>query len=356
VDTMPAGYNKKREGVAMGKLERQEYDATAVAPGLKRWMDVWLPADYDSTKKYPVVYALHGIGGNEKHEWLGKGNKTAEWIDRSIDQGSADIILDNLLADKKIVPMIVVFPNGNASAGGGGGGAAPGGGGRGGGRRGGGAPGGPPGGAPGAAPGAAPGGAMGPMFDEQMFFVGAPAAPASGPATAGAPGGRGAGRGGAGGGRWGGGGIGGAGWGNFTNDLIKDIIPFMESHYSVYTDKDHRAICGLSMGGGQTVNIGLANLDTFSWVGAFSQAPNSGSVASLVPDADAVNKKLKLLWIGVGDNDQTVGTGPYNFHKDLLAKNVKHIWHVDVGGHSMPVWEENLYLFTQKLFREPAKP
>ena len=172
-------------------------------------------------------------------------------------------------------------------------------------------------------------GTMAPRFpDDQFFFTGAPApgaAPATPPAGAppaagaapGAPAGRG-GRGGRGGGR---GGIGGPGWGdNFTNDLLKDIIPYLETHYSVYTDRDHRALAGLSMGGGQTLNIALAHLDEFAWVGAFSNAPNASSPDQLIPDPDAVNKQLKLFWMGVGDNDQTVRLGPYTFHKALEAK------------------------------------
>jgi enterochelin esterase-like enzyme len=327
----PDGFDKKREGIETGKLERVDYEANAVSPGLKRWMEVYTPAGYSKDQKYPVLFLLHGIGGNENHEWTGKGG----------NQGQADIILDNLIADKKIVPMIVVFPNGNAMPNA---------------ARGTGEPGGP-GGGPGAGGGrsgrggGAPGGAMGPVFgDEQLFFTGAPA---GGPGTApeGAPG-RG-GRGGMGGrGGRGGSPIGGDGWGvNFTNDLIKDIIPYMESHYSVYTDREHRSIAGLSMGGGQTLNIGLTNMDTFAWVGAFSSAPNTMAVDQLVPDPDAVNKKLKLLWIGCGDNDTVVRLIPYNFHKGLEEKKVNHTWHVDPGGHTMPVWKTNLYLFSQKLFR-----
>ena len=277
----------------------------------------------------------------------------------------ADIVLDNLIADKKIVPMVVIFPNGNASAtpAGGGGGGAPGGG-RG---QGGGAPGGGRGGRGGGAPGGAPGGALGPTVDlEQLYFTGAPAggAPGTAPAATGpagpgpgagrAGGGRGAGRGGPGGG---GGGIGGDGWGvNFTNDLMKDILPYMESHYSVYGDREHRAIAGLSMGGGQAVNIGLTHLDDFAWIGGFSPAPNLQQVNQLVPDVDAANKKTSLLWIGCGDNDQTVRFGPYNLHTGLTEKKVTHVWYVDKGGHTMPVWKENLYLFSQRLFKPVEAP
>jgi enterochelin esterase-like enzyme len=318
LDVAPEGFDKVRDGVEKGKLERVDYNAPAVAEGLKRWMEVYTPAGYSKDQKYPVLYVLHGIGGNENHEWTGLGN----------NQGGAAIILDNLIADKKIVPMIVVFPNGNAEANTGGRGAGMMGGGRGG--RGAAAP---------AAPGV-PGAAI------------APAGDAAGRGGMGGMMGGGAGAGGA-GARRGGGGMMGGGWGqSFTDDLFKDIIPFIESHYSVYTDREHRALSGLSMGGGQTLNIALPNLDKFAWVGAFSHAPNVGSVDQLVPDPEAVNKQLKLLWIGCGDRDGTVGQGPYNFHKGLETKKVNHIWHVDKGGgHDFKVWKTNLYLFSQRIFK-----
>ena len=91
----------------------------------------------------------------------------------------------------------------------------------------------------------------------------------------------------AGAGRGGGRGLGGfESWGSpFENDLLKDIIPYIDSHYSVYTDRDHRALAGLSMGGGQTLNIGLVHPETFAWVGGFSSAPNTRQPPSaLVPD------------------------------------------------------------------------
>ena len=84
----------------------------------------------------------------------------------------------------------------------------------------------------------------------------------------------------------------------FTQDLLKDIIPYVESHYSVLADRNHRALGGMSMGGGQTLNIGLANVDKFAWIGAIAAAPNTKSPAQLVPDPE-VAKKLKLLWLAV---------------------------------------------------------
>ena len=87
----------------------------------------------------------------------------------------------------------------------------------------------------------------------------------------------------------------------FENDLLKDIIPYIDSHYSVFTDPDHRALAGLSMGGGQTLNIGLVHPETFAWVGGFSSAPDTRQPPSaLVPDP-SVPKKLKLVWLGCGN-------------------------------------------------------
>jgi hypothetical protein len=164
----PQGFDRPRENTEKGKIERVEYDAAAVAPDLKLGMVVYTPPGYSKDKKYPVLYLMHGAGQNE----------------RAWTQGSAqvNVILDNLIADKKIEPMIVVFPNGNASNSAGGG------------RRAG------PGGPGGAARGSAPG-----------------------PGDTGARRGR--------------GGLGGGmSFTAFENDLLKDIIPYVESHYSVYTD------------------------------------------------------------------------------------------------------------------------
>src|SRR3954468_2760288 len=82
----PAGFDKAREGTDKGKLERVDYDSKSV--GVKRWMEVYTPPGYTKDKKYPVLYLLHGAGGNETHEWTGLGK----------NQGGAAIILDNLIA------------------------------------------------------------------------------------------------------------------------------------------------------------------------------------------------------------------------------------------------------------------
>ena len=89
----------------------------------------------------------------------------------------------------------------------------------------------------------------------------------------------------------------------FEQDLLKDVIPAIESRYSVQADREHRALAGLSMGGGQSLNFGLAHLDTFAWVGGFSSAPNTKPPAELMPDPATAKKQLKLLWLSCGNKD-----------------------------------------------------
>lgn len=304
----PEGFDVRRPGVLAGRVERIEYDSKVT--GNKRPAVVYLPPGYSPARTYPVLYLLHGIGGNENH-----------WT----QFGRADAIFDNLIADNKALPMIIVMPNGRASNepstmfGGRGG--------RGGGR-----------GAD--APGAAPAGA-------QPGPAPAAAAPQGGAqAGAAAP---------AGGGR---GGRGGAGmaveftaYAAFERELIGDLVPFIESRYSVQADREHRALAGLSMGGGQSLNFGLANLNTFAWVGGFSSAPNTAQPAQLVPDPAAARKQLKLLWVSCGDKDSLFNISE-GVHKYLDEQQVPHVWHIDVGGaHDFPVWKNDLYHLSTLLFR-----
>lgn len=81
------------------------------------------------------------------------------------------------------------------------------------------------------------------------------------------------------------------------------MIPAIESKYSVQADREHRALAGLSMGVGQTLNFGLAHLDKFAWIGGFSSAPNTKPPADLVADPEAANKQIKLLWLACGNKD-----------------------------------------------------
>ena len=137
----------------------------------------------------------------------------------------------------------------------------------------------------------------------------------------------------------------------FEKELIGDLIPFIESRYSVQGDREHRALAGLSMGGGQSLNFGLANLNTFAWVGGFSSAPNTAQPAQLVADAAAARKQLKLLWVACGDKDSLFNISE-GVHKYLDEQNVPHAWQIDLGGvHDFVVWKNNLYHFSMRLFR-----
>ena len=293
----PEGFDVRKAGIQAGRVERIEYDSKVT--GNKRPAVVYLPPGYSTARKYPVLYLLHGIGGNENH-----------WT----QFGKTDAILDNLIADNKAVPMIIVMPNGRASnepstmfAGG------P----RGGGNQ-------------GAAAGAPPAAGQG--------------QPAAAPPAGAAPQGGGQ-AGAAGGGR---GRLGGAGmaveftaYADFGKELMGDLIPFIESHYSVQGDREHRALAGLSMGGGQSLNFGLTNLNTFAWVGGFSSAPNTAQPAQLVADV-AGAKKLKLLWVGCGDKDSLFNISE-GVHKYLDEQQVPHVWQIDPGGvHDFVVWKNNL--------------
>ncbi len=251
----PAGINAKREGVAHGQLEMISYESKSV--GTTRKMNVYTPPGYSKDKKYPVLYLLHGIGGDE-----------TEWQRFA----SPNLLLDNLLADGKAVPMIVVMPNGRAQ-----------------------------------------------KDDRAQGGMG------SAPAFA-----------------------------KFEDDLLKDVIPAIESRYSVQADREHRALAGLSMGGGQSLNFGLAHLDTFAWVGGFSSAPNTKRPAELVPDPAAAKAKLKLLWLSCGNKDGLIGISQ-GVHAYLKEKDVPHVWNVDSNAHDPTHWRNNLYHFVQQIFRDPER-
>jgi enterochelin esterase-like enzyme len=310
----PEGFASKREDIKRGKVEMVEYTSKSV--GGKRKMVVYTPPGYSKDKKYPVLYLLHGAGDNE-----------AGWTRR----GSAATILDNLHADKKVVPMIVVMPNGSVGPRGGFG--------------------------------------MGPVLarailkragkekegkltrkemlaaaeelfkeldkdkkgtlDERQLADGINRLFRE--AGFSRPGGR---------------GVASA----FENDLLKDVIPYVEKHYAVQAGPAHRALVGLSMGGGQALTIGLKHLDTFAWVGGFSSAL-FGRQADLIGDPATARKKLRLLWVSCGDSDRLMNASR-SFHTALAEKKVPHVWHVDSGGHTWPVWKNDLYLFSQRIFRD----
>ena len=252
-DAPPEGFKEVRDKIPHGKLELITYESKTV--GTTRKANVYTPPGYSADTKYPVLYLLHGIGGDET-EWVRFANPAA--------------LFDNLLADGNAVPMIVVMPNGRAQ-----------------------------------------------KNDRAEGNV-----MASAPAFA-----------------------------TFERDLLDDLIPAIESKYSVDKSREKRAIAGLSMGGGQSFNFGLSNLDSFAWVGPFSAAPNTKPAEELIPDVEAAKTKLKLLWISCGNKDGLIRISQ-NVHKFLKKNDIEHVWHVDGHGHDPAHWSSSLYWFSQSVFQD----
>ncbi|MDQ8184324.1 alpha/beta hydrolase-fold protein [Pelagicoccus sp. SDUM812002] len=250
----PKGYKAERKDVDRGKLEEFEYESGVT--GTIRTANVYLPPHYQEGASYPVLYLLHGIGGDET-EWL--------------RFASPNLILDNLINEGRAEPMIVVMPNGRALAN---------------------------------------DRAEGEIFAPEKL----------------------------------------EGFAKFEQDLIKFLIPAIDANYSTKTDREHRALAGLSMGGGQTLNFCLTHLDTFAWLGAFSSAPNTKPAEVLMPDPEAVKKGLNLFYLSCGNKDGLINFSQ-GIQRYLQKHDIPHIWNVDDHGHDAETWGSNLYHFSQRLFR-----
>ena len=134
----------------------------------------------------------------------------------------------------------------------------------------------------------------------------------------------------------------------FEKDLLDDLVPYVEAHYPVIADRDHRALAGLSMGGGQSLNIGLKHTDLFAYVGVFSAGGLRGNAPA--PDYTPLNH-LRLFWLSSGDKDPSF-KAIETTHEALDAGKVPNIWHVDTGAHEWPVWKNDLYLLAPMLFQK----
>ncbi|TMI66406.1 MAG: esterase [Bacteroidetes bacterium] len=248
------GFDVLRDSIAHGNIDTIIYKSKTVDT-IRRTL-IYTPPGYSKKNKYPVLYLLHGIGGDEK-EWL--------------NGGKPQVILDNLYAQGKIEPMIVVLPNGRAMKN-----------------------------------DRAGGNIM--ALDKVQAFA------------------------------------------TFEKDLLNDLIPFIEKKYSVFTDREHRAIAGLSMGGGQSLNFGLGNLDKFAWIGGFSSAPNTKPPQELVPNAEVAREKIKLLFISCGASDGLISFSKRT-HDYLQQNNVPHIYFIEPGVHDFKVWKNGLFMFSQLIFK-----
>jgi enterochelin esterase-like enzyme len=140
----------------------------------------------------------------------------------------------------------------------------------------------------------------------------------------------------------------------FDDDLVKDLIPFVDAKYPTIADAQHRALAGLSMGGSQTLRIGLTNLDKFAWLGVMSSMlrdPIPEPLDKVIADGGGVNARLKLFYYAAGDKDKGF-EAMTKFHQALDEKKVKHRWEVKPGGHEWPVWRAALYELAPLLFKD----
>jgi enterochelin esterase family protein len=148
-----------------------------------------------------------------------------------------------------------------------------------------------------------------------------------------------------------------------VEDLLSTIIPTVEGMFRVKTDRESRAIAGLSMGGAETLRAGPPNLDKFAYMGVFSMGLQIGAEAGVHPDfedrnaaffadPDRTNKQLKLFWIGAGDNDTTVTDGPRRLSALLTRRGIEHTFNETSGGHTWINWRFYLRDIAQLLFSE----
>ena len=276
--------------VPHGLLQIVTYESKAAKATRQAY--VYTPPDYNrTTTRYPVFYLLHG-GGDLDPGWSMTGR--------------AHIIMDNLIAEKKARPMIVVMPL----------------------ARGGGSLGlGPSGMSPGisAAGKVAPGGGRG----GQPAGGGAPAAP-SGPAALGA----------------------------FAQDFIGDLLPTIEKTFRVSTRAEDRAIGGLSAGGAATINTSFSRPDLFRYIIIMSAGGGQNleeSYPKFFGNSAAAAKQMKLVWVGVGDQDFALN-GSKAIDETLTKHGIKHTFRLSAGyRHEWRLWRPHLQEVAQLLFQDGRK-
>jgi enterochelin esterase family protein len=250
----PAFYDAR--SVPHGEIRSEWYQSSSLHT--VRRMTIYTPPGYDASgrTKYSVLYLLHGANADE-----------TAWT----KLGHVNLILDNLLADGKIKPFLVVMPFGY-----------------------------------GAPPGTEP-------LNGTLDTIAQ----------------------------------------SFSKDLLGDVIPFVETRFPVMKDRDHRALAGLSMGGDESLTIGLNHLELFSYVAGLSAAVRPAdfpkNFGPLTADAAATNAKLHLLWIGVGKDDNLFGATD-SFSKYLDQSKVKYTYKTIPGAHTWIVWRQFLQDIAPQLF------
>ncbi len=252
--------------VPHGTLSKIWYDSPTLK--LNRRMYVYTPAGYEnSNSKYPVFYLLHGGGGDE---------------DAWTTLGRACQIMDNLIAQGKAKPMIVVMPNGN------------------------------------------PG--------QSAAFTDSPVQKVThAPYDMGS--------------------------GLFEESMVKDVIPYIESHYRVIAEKNSRAVSGLSMGGMQTLSLSGKYPSMFGYIGVMSMGLVDRTAMGLKPDPEQdakfealKNSGYKLYWVGVGKED-FLYKSVQDLRTALDKHGLKYTYRESTGGHSWTNWRIYLSEFAPQLFR-----
>ena len=283
---------------------------------------VYLPPDYmkNNDKRYPVLYLQHGMG-EDRRAWA--------------NQGRTNFILDNLIAEGKAKPMIIVMEDGGIAAG------------MGGARRPGGA------GAQGARPGQGqgqPGQGASPQQGQGQQAQGARPQQGQGQPPQGAGPGQGQ--------RPGGPGQGPGGmpsfWDGFGSVIIKDLIPAIDGNFRTLANRENRAMAGLSLGGTQTYQITQANLDKFANIGIFSAPFGFPGVETgyngLLLKPEEFAKQVKVFYISMGSKEGP-NTGR-SIHEQLEKAGIKHVYFEAPGtAHEFQTWRKSLHGFTQLLFK-----
>jgi enterochelin esterase family protein len=253
--------------VPHGQIRQGWYQSATLKS--QRRLHVYTPPGYEgSTDRYPVLYLLHG-GGDDDSGWS--------------TIGRAGFILDNLIAAKQAVPMVIVMPNGSLPR---------------------------PADLPPPVPGAAPDPKVMARMQER-----------------------------------------------FEHELMKDVIPFVEREYRIRSDREGRAIAGLSMGGGHTTQVITQHPEAFSYVGIWSMGIRPDAVADFesrasgfLSKADDVNRGIRVLWLAVGEKDFAL---PWTkaLSEALNRHGIRHDLHISGGGHTWLNWRVYLRDFATRLFK-----
>lgn len=241
----------EEQNVPHGTIHINKYRSKSL--GITRGLYVYTPPAYETSQnaRYPVLYLLHGVGDTE---------------DAWTVVGRVNVIVDNLLAENKARPMVIVMPYGHTPS--------------------------------------AP-----PDMNSLDKYA------------------------------------------DFEKDLVDDVIPYIQKQYHISSGQKDRAIAGLSMGGGQSLTVGLGNLELFGWVGAFSSAvPPEQKLDKLLAEPKSINEKLSLLWIGCGNEDFFIQSNRKLLER-LDADNIRHVSRITGGTHDWRLWRSYLNEFIPLLFK-----